>query len=235
MQSLRGKVAILTGAAGGMGEELSRALAAEGMRLILSSRSADKLEAQAAALRGEGAEATACSADVTREDEVERLFRTARDLYGSADVLINLAGLSIPAQVQEMTLEQYRTLMDVNVLGTFLCCKHFIPLVSADAGAQIINVGSMAAKRANANAPVYCTAKAAVQMFSQGLALQVKEKRIRVTTLNPGGTDTGFWGDRPVAREKLLQSSDVADAIVFVLKRPSHVVVHELAFESSLM
>jgi short-subunit dehydrogenase len=90
----------------------------------------------------------------------------------------------------------------------------------------------MAARRANPNAPVYCAAKAAVAMFSQGLALQAKERNVRVTTLMPGPTDTAFWGNRQVPREKFLQVDDVVAAVRFVLSLPDRVVVHELAFES---
>jgi NAD(P)-dependent dehydrogenase (short-subunit alcohol dehydrogenase family) len=131
-----------------------------------------------------------------------------------------------------MTVEQFDQSMDVNLKGTFLCSKHFVPLIDTPQGGQIINMGSMAAKRANPNAPLYCTAKAAVNMFSQGLALQLIEKNIRVTTLNPGATDTGFWGNRQVPREKFMTGGDVAEAVMFVLLMNPRVVVHELNFES---
>ena len=106
---------------------------------------------------------------------------------------------------------------------------------TAEAGGQIISVGSMAAKRANGNAPLYCTAKAAVNMLSAGMQIQYKEKNIRVTTLNPGGADTPFWGNRPVKRENLLKVSDVAEVIEFVLTRESRVAFSEINFESFLM
>ena len=92
----------------------------------------------------------------------------------------------------------------------------------------------MAAKRANPNAPLYCTAKAALSMFSDGMAMQVKENNIRVTTLSPGGTDTGFWGDRKVNRAKFLKADDVADVMLFVMKSNNYIVFHDIAFESFL-
>ena len=93
----------------------------------------------------------------------------------------------------------------------------------------------MAALRANGNAPLYCTAKAAVNMFGSGLQIQLAKQDIRVTTLNPGGADTPFWGNRKVAREKLLQAADVCDVMRFVLTSDPRIAFHELNFESFAM
>jgi short-subunit dehydrogenase len=123
----------------------------------------------------------------------------------------------------------------VNLKGTFLCSKHFIAYADPVQGGLIVHMGSMAAKRANPKAPLYCTAKAAVNMFSQGLALQLKANNIRVTTLNPGATDTGFWGDRLVPRDKFMTASDVAEVLLFVLRMNPNVVFHEIDFESFAM
>ena len=98
-----------------------------------------------------------------------------------------------------------------------------------------LTIGSMAAKRANGNAPLYCTAKAAVNMLSAGMAIQFKERNVRVTTLNPGGADTPFWGDRPIKRENLLKATDVAEVMEFVLTRESRVAFSEINFESFFM
>jgi NADP-dependent 3-hydroxy acid dehydrogenase YdfG len=215
-----------------MGTVLIRELAAMNVKLVLTSNDEAKLAELKAEYEQAGASVDVLAADVANEAQVQELFQLVKSKYGQADMLINLAGLSIPAKVEVMEEAQYDLNMDVNLKGTFLCCKHFIPLANQEAGSHIINIGSMAAKRANANAPLYCTAKAAVNMFSQGLALQVKDKNIRVTTLNPGGADTGFWGDRQVPREKFLQASDVVDVMLFVLTRNSRVVFHDIAFES---
>ena len=146
--------------------------------------------------------------------------------------MLNLPGLSRVGPIAEMPIEEFEKILDVNVRGTFLCAKHFLAGVDAERGGLVVNFASMAAKRANPNAPVYCTAKAAVAMFSQGLALQAKESNVRVTTLCPGPTNTPFWGDRPVPREKFMTVDDIVSTVQFVLSLPEHVVVHEIAFES---
>ncbi|MFD2701895.1 SDR family NAD(P)-dependent oxidoreductase [Paenibacillus shunpengii] len=232
MKSLRNKVAVITGATGGMGRALAESLANQGVKLVLTSTNEEKLAELRMQLEGKGASVIAVRADVTKEEQVRSLFEQVAQAYGHADMLVNLVGLSIPDKIEAMEEERYDLTMDVNVKGTFLCCKHFIPVVSPESGASIINIGSMAAKRANPNAPLYCTAKAAVNMFSQGLAMQVKEQNIRVTTLNPGGADTGFWGNRQVPREKFLLASDVADVILFVLASDTRIAFHEISFES---
>jgi NAD(P)-dependent dehydrogenase (short-subunit alcohol dehydrogenase family) len=232
MRILKDKVVVIPGASGGMGREISKLLAGEGAKLALASNDEKALEELEGVLNMQGVDVISKVIDVTSETEVEEFFRLVKSTYGKADILLNLPGISVPAQISEMGEDIYDLTMDVNLKGAFLCAKHFIPIVDTEIGGQIINIGSMAAKRANANAPMYCTAKAAVNMFSQGLALQLIDKKIRVTTLNPGPTDTGFWGNRPVPRDKFMQAMDVADIILFILKANPAVVFHEVNFES---
>ena len=234
MKDLRNKVAIITGASGGMGREISAMLAQKGVKLALFSRNASALEELRKSL-ADKTEVFAKVVDVCCEAEVEAAVAETKKKLGTPEILLNLAGLSIPAKIWDMSVEDYMTTMDVNVKGTFLFSKHFAGAVDAEIGGQILSVGSMAAKRANGNAPLYCTAKAAVNMLSAGMQIQYKEKNIRVTTLNPGGADTPFWGNRPVKRENLLKASDVAEVIEFVLTRESRVAFSEINFESFLM
>ncbi|NLC44990.1 MAG: SDR family oxidoreductase [Clostridiales bacterium] len=233
MRDLMGKVVVVVGASGGMGQAICKQLSNEGVRLgITSKNEPELLKSLEQELINKGLEVVSDIVDVTKEDEVKDFFATVKNKFGKIDILINLPGISIPAKISEMTMEQYNLTMDINVMGPFLCSKHFIPCVDAEAGGLIINVSSMAGKRANPNAPLYCTAKAALNMFSDGMAMQIKENNIKVTTLSPGGTDTGFWGDRKVNREKFLKADDVADVMLFVMKSNNYIVFHDIAFES---
>jgi NADP-dependent 3-hydroxy acid dehydrogenase YdfG len=232
MRVLKDKVVVIPGASGGMGKEISKLLAGEGVKFALASNDENALAELEGILKSKGTEVVSKAIDVTSETEVAEFFSLVKSTYGKVDILLNLHGISVPAQISEMGENIYDLTMDVNLKGPFLCAKHFIPLVDTEIGGQIINIGSMAAKRANANAPMYCTAKVAVNMFSQGLALQLIDKKIRVTTLNPGPTDTGFWGNRPVPRDKFMQAADVAEIMMFILKMNPDVVFHEVNFES---
>ena len=230
--NLSEKTIVITGAASGMGRALAKSLAADGAKLALGDVDEAQLRETEAAVTSVAPTLLTQAIDVTDEPSVERFLAAAREKLGPIDVMLNLPGLSRVGPIAKMPLEEFESIMDVNVKGTFLCAKHYLAGADTERGGLIVNFASMAAKRANPNAPVYCTAKAAVAMFSQGLALQAKEKNVRVTTLCPGPTDTAFWGDRPVPREKFMTVDDVVAAVRFVLSLPESVVVHEIAFES---
>lgn len=227
-KSLAGQRIVVTGATGGIGSALCAELADAGAVLAMTSTSSSKLAELASTVGG-----FYQAADITDERAVSAFFTAAGAELSGVDALVNLAGVSAPGPVADMSIEQYERIIGSNVTGTFLSCKHFIPLADSNSGAIIVNVGSMAGHRANATAPLYCTAKAAVNMFSEALALQLKGSNIRVTSVNPGGVDTPFWGTRQVDRARMLSAADVVDVIVFVLSRPSHVDIKDIAFESA--
>lgn len=231
---LKNKVIMITGASGGMGQVLCEELAAQGVKLVLASNQEEALKAQCDALKKKyHVEVMGGFLDVTKEEQVKEFVEKAGEVYGRIDALVNLAGLSIPSKIVETEESVYDLMMDVNVKGVYLMSKYFAQYAAEDA--RMINIGSMAARRTNANAPLYCMAKSAVNVLSQGLSLQLAAQGIHVTTLNPGGADTPFWGDRPVKREKLLQAQDIVDVILFVLNSNPRVVIHSVDFESIQM
>lgn len=228
---LKDKVICVIGATGGMGKVLCENLAREGAKLILSSQREEALQELKQTLCDSfGAKVFAQQMDCTREEQVKAFFQEAGQQFGTMDALVNLAGLSIPGQITETEEAIFDQMMDVNVRTIYLTSKHYAKYAAP--GARIIHIGSMAARRTNGNAPLYCMAKAAVNVISEGLQLQLASRDIRVTTLNPGGADTPFWGDRKVKRENMLQPQDVADTILFVLNSNQRVVIHSIDFES---
>jgi NAD(P)-dependent dehydrogenase (short-subunit alcohol dehydrogenase family) len=234
MNKQKDRIIILIGAGGGFGRALAKVLAASGATLVLADiPSAPLGELVDAAKTAGAANASGIAVDVTDEASVSALFAGVRQAHGRADALIYLPGLSIAAPVTGMPVESYDKIVDVNLKGLFLSAKYFVPLTQPDRNPLITFISSQAATRANPNAPVYCAAKAAVSMFGQGLALQVMKQNVRVTAIKPGPVNTqGFWGDRPVPREKFMQAGDVAHVIDFVLNLPPHIVMHEVSFES---
>ena len=230
MINYSGKNVIVTGASGGMGIILCKKLAEQGAKLSLCSNDEKALAAQAEEL-SKVTEVFAKVVDITNEEEVAAFFAQAYEKNGEFHAMANLAGLSIPGKIPETDVNVYETIMDVNVKGTFLAGKYFAK--NAAKPAIIVNIGSTAAKTANANAPLYCTAKAAVNMLSQGMLLQMGSQDIRVTTINPGGTDTTFWGTRTVDKSKLMQAEDVVEIILFALTSSPRVQIHDIYFESS--
>lgn len=230
MVNYQNKNVAIIGATGGLGEVLCKNLAEQGAKLSISSTNAEKLNALAAEL-SKTAEVFAQVVDVTKEEDVAAFFTKSFETFGEIHATVNLAGLSIPAKISEMAVEDYEKMMDVNVKGTFLAGKHFAKYAAKPA--ILINIGSTAAKTANPNAPIYCTSKAAVNMMSQGMLLQMGSQDIRVTTINPGGIDTPFWGTRKVDRTKLMCAEDVVDVIMFALMSSPRIQIHDIYFESS--
>ncbi|MBR2884188.1 MAG: SDR family oxidoreductase, partial [Clostridia bacterium] len=207
-----GKNVVITGASGGMGILLCEKLAEGGANLALCSNDAEKLGELVDNLQAKySVKIVSKALDITNEAEVEAFISDAAEKLGKFSNLVNLAGLSIPNNYAETDLSVFETVMDVNVKGSFLTSKHFMPYAAESA--LIINIGSMAARNTNANAPIYCMAKAAVNKLSEGLLLQYAKKNIRVTTVNPGGADTPFWGTRSVDRSKLMSAEDVVEVI----------------------
>ena len=230
MINYNGKNVIVTGASGGMGIILCKKLAEQGAKLSLCSNDEAGLKALAEEL-GKVTDVFAKVVDITKEEEVAAFFAEAFEKNGEFHAMANLAGLSITSKIPSTEVEVYEKIMDVNVKGTFLAGKYFAQ--NAAKPAIIVNIGSTAAKSANANAPLYCTAKAAVNMLSQGMLLQMGSQDIRVTTINPGGADTPFWGTRAVDKSKLMQAEDVVEIIFFALTSSPRVQIHDIYFESS--
>ncbi len=233
MRKIAGLNVIVTGASGGIGSCVCHKLAERGANLALASNDAEALASLADELSAR-TEIISGVVDVRSEADIESFTHRVIERFGAPDCLLNLAGLSIPTKITELNVADYELMLDVNLKGSLLMSKHFARAVDSERGGLIVNIGSMAAKRANANAPLYCTAKAAVNMLSAGMQQQFKEMNIRVTTLNPGGADTPFWGNRPVNRAKLLRPDDIADVIIFVLECESRIAFSELNFESFL-
>ena len=229
MFDFNGKTVVVTGASGGMGSILCERLAAKGANLAVCSVDKEGLERLAENLKKYDIKVVCELVDITNEDAVAAVMAKAKEL-GSLAGLANLAGLSIPGQIPEFDVASYDLMMDVNLKGAFIMSKHFANV--ADEQAIIVNIGSMAAINANGNAPLYCTAKAAVNMFSKAMLLQVGKKNIRVSTINPGGADTAFWGTRTVDKTKLMQAEDVVNVIEFVLCSDPCIQIHEISFES---
>ncbi len=233
MRKLEGLSIIMMGASGGIGGATALQIAKPGVKIAICSVDPVELDNLAQQLKDKGATVYSKLVDVTKEEQVNAFMTESVEQFGRADILINFAGLSITAKLDELTEAGYDKVMDVNVKGMFLSTKAFVSHVDTEEGALVINFGSMAAKRANAGAPHYSAAKAAVNLFSDGLAQQLKSKNIRVTVINPGPTNTTFFAGR-MAEDKLvnfMSATDVAELLEFVMTRDKRIIYHDVMFE----
>lgn len=215
--ALRGQRALVTGGSSGIGAAVCRALAAAGARVVvnyLSNREeADLLVNE---IQADGGEAMAIQADVSREDEVRRLFREMIDAWGSIEILVANAGIQRDAPFREMTLEQWNKVMDVNLTGQFLCAREAVreferrglmPEVSRSAG-KIISMSSVHDVIPWAGHVNYAASKGGLMMFVKSLAQEVAHQKIRVNAISPGAIRTNInraaW-ETPEAEAELLR------------------------------
>lgn len=192
--SLDGRVALVTGASGGIGRAIALKLAEAGAHVAITyHEDAQGAEATLREIRALGREAVSLQGDLSRPEDVERVVEGARAL-GPIDILVNNAGSMIRRQpVIEMPLEIYETIMAVNVRSVFLMCKAVLPSMIERRRGRIINITSVAARTGgNPGAVPYAAAKAAVSTFTRGLAKEVADYGILVNAVAPGVIDTRF-------------------------------------------
>ncbi len=239
----KGKVALVSGASSGMGEEIARRLAAGGMRVALSARRADRLEALARELTADGGEVLPIPTDLRHEESLRGMFGAIRDRWGGVDVLINNAGLGWAATLKDGTSDDWREMLDVNILALTVCMREALADMSGKADAHIINISSSTARMTppNKGLAFYSATKRAVNSLTEGLRDELLEQgsKVKIANLSPGLTETGFhvrfFRDEEAARDNYahfqpLAPSDVADAVIYVLSTPPNVQVNELIF-----
>lgn len=185
---LEGRVAIVTGASSGLGVTFAKGLAGAGARVVLAARRIDRLEALAADLEATGARALAVACDVTNEDEVDALVEAARERFGRIDVLVNNAGASNIVPAEEESISSFRQIVDVNLIGAFVCAQR-VGRVMLEAGAgSIVNVSSILGLVASGQIKQasYCASKGAVVQLTRELAAQWARRGVRVNGIAPG-------------------------------------------------
>ena len=196
MRRLDGRVAIVTGAAAGIGAAIARAFVDEGARVVVADRNLAAATRTAAAL---GEAALAFDVDVTQEAQVHALVQAARSRFGRIDILVNNAGIIRKAFVRDMTEALWDAVVDVNLKATFLCSKAVLPAMIDARRGRIINIASIAAKVGEPTASAYSAAKWGVLGFTRSLALEVAQYDILVNAICPGPIPTALgqqgWRD----------------------------------------
>lgn len=190
MSKLTGKVAIVTGASKGIGAGIAKAMAEAGAAVIVnyssSREGADKVVAE---ITGKGGKAFAVHGDVSKSEDVKRLFAEAKQAFGAVDILVNNAGVYKFAPLEEITEEEFHREFNINVLGTLLTIQEAVKYFGPEGG-NVINIASNAVTMNLPTAAVYTATKAAVTSITQILAKELGPRNIRVNTISPGGVET---------------------------------------------
>ena len=238
--SLQHKIVLITGASSGIGEATAHAFAQAGARVIISSRTASKLQALKMILETDyHADVFCMPLDVRNRGAVEAAISELPKEWSSIDILVNNAGLALGLdKIQDADLDDWDCMIDTNVKGlTYV--SHFVVkgMISRNSG-HIINIGSISSFSIYPGGMGYCATKYAVRAISEGLKMDLHESAIRVTEIDPGMVDTEFStvrfkGDKAKANAiyqgfKPLQASDIADSILYAVTCPPHVDVRQI-------
>jgi len=236
MGRLDGKVAVITGAGGGMGREAALLFCEEGARVCVADVDADAAQKTAS----EAGDAFAIKVDVSDSDSVRVMYEQTAERYGGIDVLYNNAGISPPDDdsILETEPDAWQRVQDVNTKGVYLCCKHGIPHLLERGGGSVINVASFVALVGAATSQIsYTASKGAVLALSRELAVQFARQGIRVNALCPGPVETPLllriFGDDPAAYERrrvhlpmgrLAKPREIVNAALFLASDESSYV-----------
>ena len=239
MFSLKGKVALVTGAVYGIGFAIAEALASAGATIVFNDRNESGVEKGLANYAEKGIKAYGYVCDVTDEPGVQEMVKKIEAEVGVIDILVNNAGLALGlAPYQDYEELDMLTMLDTNVKGLMAVIRCFLPSMVAANQGHIINMGSTAGIYAYAGAAVYSATKAAVKTFSDGLRIDTIATDIKVTTIQPGIVETDFskvrfHGDEARAATvyqglEALQAQDIADAVVYVTSQPRRVQITDM-------
>jgi ribitol 2-dehydrogenase len=231
-QSLKNKTMIVTGASSGIGRAAAKRFAAEGVKLALIARSADKLQALADEL---GGECLALPLDLAKPAGVAKMVDATMERFGHIDILFANAGSYVAGKVARGDPEEWDRVIQLNVNSVFRAVRAVLPHMIARRSGDIVVTSSISGHQAIHWEPVYSATKHAVQSFVHGLRRQVAKHNVRVGSLAPGMVLNELWGltdpdeiERRVAEHSGLRNDDVVDALHFMLTRPPHVTIRDL-------
>jgi len=238
-QKLTGKVALITGASSGIGEATAIALAAEGATVAVSARREDRLQDLVKRITDSGGKAYPIAADVSEETQANEIVQKAQQELGRVDILVNNAGVMLLGMIEGANTEDWRRMINTNVLGLMYATHAAIPIMKQQGGGHIVNISSVAGRVARAGSGVYNASKWGVVAFSEALRQEVLKYKIRVTIIEPGAVATELTQHitDPVAKKNSedftksitpLESEDIAAAIVYAVTQPQRVDVNEI-------
>ncbi|MDP9117022.1 MAG: SDR family NAD(P)-dependent oxidoreductase [Actinomycetota bacterium] len=241
---LEGTVALVTGASSGIGEATAQQLAAEGAAVVVLARRADRLQALADRITSDGGRVLTIEADVTLESQVNSAVDRAASEFGRLDTVVANAGLMLLGPLADADTDEWRQMIELNVLGLMYTAHAALPHLLSCAGreprrvADLVLVSSVAGRVARAGSGAYNATKHAVGAFGEALRQEVTERHVRVSLVEPGAVDTELAGhNRPEIQAGMrarfgdiqrLAATDISDAITYIVTRPRHTAINEM-------
>lgn len=230
-----GDVALVTGAGRGIGRASALALADAGCRIVAASRTEGDLHSLVEEVRQAGGEATSVVADVANEGDVKGMVAHAVSSFGSIDILVNNAGVGTvaPAEVADYDVAEWDRIMNVNLRGAFLCCRHVLPGMRERRRGTVITIGSIAGRRAAPHVAPYDVAKFGLAGLNEAVMAENHPHGIRVMLVTPGPTDSTIWDRKltpipPEVRAAMMRPERVAHVVRFLAELPEGMRVDEI-------
>ncbi len=233
--SVKNKVVVITGASSGIGEATARLLAAHGAKVVLGARRTERLEQLVAEIRNDGGSAEFKAVDVVNRAEVAALVRHAQDKFGRIDVMFNNAGVMLLAPLNELKMDEWERMVDINIKGVLNGIAAAFPVMEAQGSGHIINTASTGAYSTAPGCGVYCATKYAVRAITEGLRQETD--KVKVTLLSPGVTKTELGHDISNAgaaafvdqlRQNSLQPETIAQAVLQAMSQPQEAEISEV-------
>jgi NADP-dependent 3-hydroxy acid dehydrogenase YdfG len=239
-EGIKDKVVVITGASSGLGEATARLLAERGAAVVLGARRADRLRSLAQEIMARGGKATALATNVTDRAQVGALIDAAVRVHGRVDVMLNNAGIMPQSRIEQIKIDEWDQMVDVNIKGVLYGIAAALPVMKAQKAGHFINVSSVAGHKVGPGSSVYAATKFAVRALSEGLRQEVKPYNIRTTVISPGAVVTELPNSitDPVAAERVqklyaevgIAASSFARAVAFAISQPEDVDINEILF-----
>jgi 3-oxoacyl-[acyl-carrier protein] reductase len=227
---LASKVAIVTGASRGIGRAISIALAKEAATVVLAARSIEKLQETADKIEEAGGKAEIVVTELTEEESIKNLVKTTNEKFSRLDILINNAGVTHSAKLEQTATEDWQRCISINARAPFILCREALPLLKKSQAAHIINIASVVGVKGYPLQSAYTSSKHALRGMTISLAEELKGSNILVHLLCPGGVDTDMVGSvRPdILKKDLIKPEEIAELVLYLVTHKGNAVIDEL-------
>lgn len=233
MHRLKDQVAIVTGSSSGIGKAVALRFGAEGAQVVVTARRLKLCEETVAEIKLKGGEAWAIHTDVSDEQQVEQLIERTVQRYGRLDILVNNAGIVAGGRLAETTTTSFDEVMNVNLRGTFFCCRAGFTQMKKQGGGLILNISSVAGVQAWAGTGVYSASKHGVMALTKALADEGRPHHIKVSAICPAGVanDLVDASQEAIRRSEKIDPFDVAETAVYLATLGEYAVVHQVIID----
>jgi len=229
-KQLTSKVAIVTGASRGIGRAISIALAQEAATVVLAARSTEKLRETAEKVTKAGGKPEIVVTELTEEKSIKNLIEITNEKFSRLDILINNAGVTHSAKLEDTATEDWQRCINVNARAPFILCREALPLLKKSQAGYIINIASVVGVKGYPLQSAYTSSKHALRGMTISLAEELKDSNVRVHLLCPGGVNTDLVGlVRPdIKKEELMQPEEIAELVLYLVTHKGNAVIDEL-------